>query len=882
MNHSEKAIRKFKLDSSRKGTRAEKFKLKVSENKKYELDGTWFEEIMEHYVPSDLAVVDDYDKMKAAYELINNNHESLKTHLDKFCNSLGENLDLVEEDVLPFPVLHNKVNIHKGEMLKRNDHHKVILLTAKAIKDRDEQLLKAISDSVEEKVSLIIEEQYQKMQGMKPEEVEQYIDQLRTQEAPADVARKKFQSEFEIFYNKALKFAYVDQSILRKKMETVEDAVVSNKFAIYSGWEFGKPTLNLRNPLYLGWHKSPNQTYIHKGDYVWYKSPITITEAIEKYNLSDAEVEEIHAEAYGNQKVDSRHGLGPHKKQFVRDQTDQHLAIAADSKGANKQVGLAQDTGVSSRYYADQLVWETHFEFKAYRKITFLSYLDDYNKKIITPLPEMFKIPSTAMKKKFVNKFGNNATKHIWTSDITGIEYTAEVIYIPRRYEVTRLSNSFYTRKREVPNQPFNIDNPFSTFTLSTFGCTISARNAESISPVMRAIPSYLQFVYIKHLQNRELKKYQGYIQNVDVDQIPLALGQDIEGNMIKDPIAVWKLYRKQEGVNFYSGSQNASGGPAPATRSPGSTGHIIGTASEIFQLEQLANLIKVEIGMAMGISPQREAQFSQYSNVSDNQQAIAQSYHITEPLYFYVNEVWKDALNDYLYNFRTFAEQVYARDEEEISSLHFFLPDGTEELLQITPKVLQHINIGLFVSNSGNEQQYNQMMLQLSQSISQNAGEGAETVSELVKAITQGTSPEETHKLLMVASDKQQKRMEDMQKMQAEQAQQLEQARAKAVAEEHERGLEVIDRKGEWDIRVAEIRAAQNFENPDLNNNQVPDVLEVEKLKQKALNDTKEYDVKNRALDLQDKKLNQEAKAKAKDAELKKAEIKSKANKPK
>lgn len=872
--HSETAIRTIYKDNpyvnKKKSSREEPvFNLKVSEDEKYANDKQWFIDYAEYVIPAYSTIVDNYEEMKLAYEIYNDNLDGFKQQLDKFCNQLGENFGQVDEEIVAYPILHNKVNVLKGERLKRNNNFKVVLLSIKAIKDKDEQLLSAIKASVEEDVMLEIEKVQMELEGMSPEEIEKYIQQVRTQKSPEDILnnQKSFQSEWEIFYSKGLKYCNYDQNLKLKQDETWQDTIVVDRCFVYSGWRHGKPYLEVRNPINCGFQKGPNEMFTHKGDYFWHKKPITVADAYNHYGhlLSDEEFERLGTYTYAsNYKIDKRHGLGPDNAP-VFDQINEEIFRSFDgtSNVENKQIGTHQGQGIQQRYNKERLLWETHIEFKAFRRVWFVTYLDEYNQEIVTILPDKFKIPKSAKKEKFINKWSEESEKYIWFSENTGTEYSAEEVWIPRKYEVVRLGNDVYPIAREVPYQTTDIEQPHSSFNLSTFGAIFTSRNAKSISLMQRAITSYFQYLYIKHLQNRELAKYQGYIQSVDVDQIPQKLGMDIDGNMLRDPIAVWTLYRKQLGVDFYSGSQTSLGGAPPSTRSPGSSGYILGTAGEIYQLQQLAEMIKVEISMAMGISPQREASFTQGSNVTDNKQAIVQSHHITEPYFFYHDLVWKDALEDYLKNFRSYCQMLHERTGEN-PMFHYILPDGTEELLEVTPKMLSAHQIGLFATNSGQNQQYLDIMLNQSFAFAQNAGEGIEAVSALIKAITSGASPEETHKLIQIEAQKQQQRMQEMEQMKLK-VQEEYIARQNEVREDqqaHEKELKIMD--NETKLRVAEMQAV-GF-GADVNENDVPDVLEMQKFEHQKQVDTRQLNQKD-----------QEIRQKEMDMQLKNKEIESK-----
>jgi hypothetical protein len=861
MKHSEKAIKS--IYGSKGSNRTEPvFALKISEGEKYANDKQWFKDYTEYVVPAYSSTVDGAREMKLAYDVYNDNIDGFKDELKKFVNPLNINIGQIEKPVVAYPILHNKVNVLKGENLKRKDDLKVILLASKLIREKDEKLLQALKRSVEEDVLLQIEKTQMEMQGMSEQEVGKYVEEMRSQATPEDILNKKFSSEFEIFMNKALKYAQFDQQIALKKDETFQDTIVVDRCFIYSGWNNGKPYLEVRNPLYSGFHKAPNEMFVNKGDYFWYKKPITIADVYNNYGdyLSEDDIETLGVNTHtNNYRIDKRHGLGKDNRP-VFDHTAQEVFRSLDGNELdtfdNKNIGTHQGQGIDKKHYKESLVWETHIEFKAYRKVIFITYYDEYNNEIVIPVPESFDIPKSAKEIEFTNKWGNKSKKHEWLSGDTF--YIAEEIWIPRKYEVIRLGENIYPICREVPYQYTDIEHPYSSFSLSTFGAIFTSRNSKSISLFQRAIPSYFQFLYIKHVQNEELSKYQGFINSIDVDQIPKQLGMDVDGNTLRDPIATWMLYRKQYGTDFYSGSQTSAGGLPPATRSPGSTGYVLGTANEIYLLQQLAEVIKAEIGLAMGISPQRESLFSSNSNVSDNQQAIAQSHHITEPYFFYHNEVWKLAIEDYLNNFRTYCKKISERSGEN-PMFHFILPDGTEELLEVIPSMLKNHAFGLYATNSSDNQMYLDSMFQHSFAIAQNAGEGMEEVSTIIKAISSGASSEETHKMIQMVAQKQRERAQEMEQMKLK-VQEEYIAREKENREDiqaHEIEKEHI--KGSYDLQKATINASGL--GADVNNNQIPDTLEVFKATQKADADMNKLELESKKLGLEQEKLAQKTK---------------------
>lgn len=813
------------------------FSLKVSEKQKYANDNEWFKAFMRYIVPASTLTVPDYDVMKMSYEIANNDLSAYKDKIEAFCNPLGEDIGQINEDLVPYPELHNKVSALKGEMLKRGDDFKIVLLTAKAIQDKNEAQFEAIKASVDEKLAIKLEKQKAQMQGMSKEQVDEYVASLRTQLEPEDLIAKSWQSDIEIFFSKALRYCFFDQDIKSKKLETFEDVIKVDKCFIYSGWKNGKPVLEVRNPLFSIYHKSPNERYVHKGDYFCYRQAITPAELFNNYDLTDDEISKLGLDNYTLSSADKRHKLGSKESTYVYDKSNQEMMMAADKTAyVDKNIGTHQSKS-QTLDRQNNLIWETHFEFKAFKEVIFLSFIDEYNKEIINVMPSSFSesIPDNAITEKFTNKYGKLSSRQVWFDDVTGLEFKAEKLWIPRKYELVRLNNDVYPICREVPNQHTNIEDPFGTFELSTKGGVFTARNANSVSILQRALPPFFQLLYIKHIENRELSKYIGSTLDIDVDQIPDDLGKDHNGNEIRDKFLTWFQMIKKTGVNFFSGTQTSLGGLPPATRSPGSKGMTFDNAMNIFNLQQLIELIKKEIGLAMGISPQREAMFASGSNVTDNQQAIAQSYNITEPYFFTHNEIWKCAVNDWLINFTTYCRKIFlANPQLKEHSLHYIMPNGVEELLRVTPEQLTHNGVGLYVTDSGQNQKYIDTMFNYGLSFAQNGGQGMTAISTLVMSLVGGASPQEVHKLIAIEEDKQNKRAQ-----QAEQAQLDSQERqtkmmveAREDVQAHE--IEKIQVKAAEDrttnIMTSTIDTMAWNEDKDVDKDGLPDIMEVAK----------------------------------------------------
>jgi hypothetical protein len=773
-------------------------------------DEQWYREKVKNIIPSTYFSIDDFESMKLSYDIINDDLTSLKKEFTKWCDPLEMNIKSF--DPTPYPILHNKVNVLKGEMLKRQDEYSIVSLSNNVSVQKTKELTDLLNSKVEQQVERLIEAV---KEGKSEEELQEIIQTERDRITPEDIDLKNFKSEWERFYEFALRICAQTQQIKRKKVESLEDLYATARFFIYSGWRHGKPYMEIRNSLFTGYHKSGNKAYVNKGEYIYYRQAKTVGDIMQEYKqYLDKDVREQLESNYGttmnksHSVIGRKTGSGQPKYNFQKSSLEPLIGNTGGRQSDKTLATNKTSSGNDARNYSS-LIWETHIEFREFEKIYFLSYEDELGNKVTIPVTKKFDIPKGVKSYKKENRFGVKTKAYTWVEN--QVQYDIEEVEIPVKYEVIILSDDIYVLYRKVPNQVVDVDDPFTSFNLSTFGTIVSSRNSRVISPIQRVLPFYMQYIYVKYKQNKEIAKYEGYIQNIDVDQIPTDLANDPDGNQINDPIKVWLTFQSETGKNFYSGSQTKNNLPVPNTRAPGATAQILGAAQEIFTLQQLLELIDTEIGMSLGVPPQREANFETNSNASDNRQALLQSYHITEPYFAEIDEVYRQATEDYIQNFRQWCK-IQLEDNNQ-SLFSYVLPDGTQELFEITPTMLDMESLGLYLKSNTNRREYNEYMLANIQAFAQNAGEGVEAISEILSGITSGQPLEETHRQVQIRN-KQIQRNQQRQAQEDQQNQmQLLQRQEEMAATAHDRNKELITLKatieGEYDVREAEIKAA-------------------------------------------------------------------------
>ena len=745
--------------------------------------------------------IDEFEALKLSCDIYGDDLEKLEQEFKAWCDPLGLNIRSYKP--VPYPIIHNKINVLKGEMLKRADEYSIVSFSPSAALEKTKQLMNNLQSKISEQVQSLINAI---KEGKTEEELSQITEAESQRITPEDIDLLNFKSEWEKFYEFALRMCTQLERVKDKKVESLQDLQTMGRFFVYSGWKNGKPKLELRNPLFLEFHKSGDEEYVNKADWIKYRKPRSMFDVYQDHahKLDNDQKERVFGSyrAHGNY-LSSSHSVidrkTPSQAGYVHRKLDFNQSNFTDKH-------ITEHKSSTRKYSGNSLIWETHIEFKHLEKIYFLSYEDELGNKVTIPITNKFKVPKDADKYLKENQFGVEVTAYTWIEN--EVQYDIEEIEIPVKHEVIILGDDVYVTYRKVPNQHIDVNDPYGSFNLSTYGTVISSRNIRSISPIQRILPLYMQYIYVKHKQNKEIAKYEGYIQNVDVDQIPTDLAQDEEGNIINDPVKVWLTYQSETGKNFYSGSQTKNNLPVPPTRAPGSSAQILGAAQEIFTLQNLLELIDAEIGMALGVPPQREAQFATNSNASDNRQALIQSYHITEPYFAKIDEVYRQATEDYIQNFRHWCKIQLEDNNTNIFS--YVLPDGTQALFEVQPSMLSMDQMGLYLKSNSNRREYNDYMMSNIQAFAQNAGQGVEAVSDIIKGISSGQPLEETHRQIQIRNkqikEQQQQQQQQIHKNQME----LLEKQKELERQEHERELEKIKLKatieGEYSLKEKQL----------------------------------------------------------------------------
>lgn len=849
-----------------------KNKYRLSEKEKYANNCKLAKDLVNEMVPSFIRSrdwIEEYNNDLASYKLYNNDISS--EDFEQVCNPLGIDVGQYDSEVLPYNKTYTKIDVLLGEEYKRGTNFVLALMNSKALEEKDEELKNlylAYIQEVVEKNNRIIEAQ---QQGLDESEIQKIRDEVIQSKTPEDIEKTSYLSELEILGNHIINYGMFMEDVRSLKNDGYKHALLSDKQFCYVGINKGEPKIRLVNPLTFFYSKTPDIKYIQDGNYAGEIIIMSIQKIIETYGhvLEEKDLERLKKRIPGlTGKYTGQMEVNVHDTI-----TNRYINNMGNMQYLGKHIGnYSDDVNANKRFLNEEYGTVISIEWKWLREVGFLTTINDYGDEECNIIDETYEIPEDATKVKFINKFGEKSEQYEWI-DENNNTVTFEKMWIPRVWQAVRIENDIFVDIREKPFQPYSVERPFDV-ELGYYGCVFNSMNARPISMMARMKPFQFMFFVVLHQIKELIPKAIGPIQNFDTSMIDVNLSGDTASD---DPFteALSKtLYYRQKGLNIYNSMINNIGGQPTQTSvsrpQPGSVQNM-SIGQDLNNLLQLLGWLDVQIGLACGVSPQREAQFSSNTNVTDNQQAIVQSSHITEHYFRKHNDLWKKIMEAYI----NYAKLAW---KDKKIKRQYLMPDLTVQTLEIkdTEKLL-NADLGLFVTDSGKEFEYINQMAEMTKLMAQN-GASIETVSYILKARAQGTSPEEIHKMITKLQLDAEKRQQATAKAQQENEKAIAQMEIEAESRKFAHEIDIEKIKGEYTLEKANIDASRFQKAADSDDDGEPDIVEVAKLKLEENKHLSELEIKNKELAIKQKELDLKAQEISTNATLKNKDIDKKA----
>ena len=339
--------------------------------------------------------------------------------------------------------------------------------------------------------------------------------------------------------------------------------------------------------------------------------------------------------------------------------------------------------------------------------------------------------------------------------------------------EGTRIDGDIYVKMRPISNQRVSLDNP-SLCKLPINGRKYSDRNASNISLVSLGIPYQLNYNIYKYRLELAIARSKDIIVQFDINMIPKKWDMDKFMYYVEGTGVAWVDYNK-EGVQLSPQHQTV----------------LDMSIKTIEQYIVLLNSIMEEWEKLSGVNRQRQGQVGSYEGKATSQQAIVQSSHITEDLFRKFGRLEQrdlQALVDY-------SKEAWINGKKAM----YVMADGVTEFLDLESMEHMESEYGIFVSDSGKDQDKLDAIKQLSQSMIQN-GVPASTIAEMFDA--------ESFTDIKGKISSAEKSLQELEQSQQQAEQEMQQAQLQQLQAESENENMNKEKDRETDIEIAMIRA--------------------------------------------------------------------------
>ena len=393
-------------------------------------------------------------------------------------------------------------------------------------------------------------------------------------------------------------------------------------------------------------------------------------------------------------------------------------------------------------------------------------------------------------------------------------------------WEGTRIDGRIYIKIHPIVNQRNSLDNS-STCKLPINGIRYSNINSSNISLVKLGIPYQLNYNIYKYRLELAIAKSKDIIASFDINMIPKKWDMDKFMYYVEGTGIAWVDYNK-EGIQLNPQHQSV----------------MDMSIKTIEQYIALLESIMQEWEKLSGVNRQRQGQVGSYEGKATSQQAIVQSSHITEDYFRKFNRMEQRDLQSLI----DYSKEAWLAGKKTM----YVMPDGTTDFLDLNSMSHMESNYGIFLSDSGKEQDKLEAVKQLSQSMIQN-GVPASTISEMFDA---DSFTQIKHKIKLA-----EKVQAELAAKQQEAEQQMNQAKLDQEAQKVESDNMNKEKDRETQIKVAMIHARDNDTNAQLN----------------LAKGMRELDIKEREVDIKAQDHRDKAETNRNTATIKREETKSK-----
>lgn len=727
----------------------------------------------------------DVKRKLVNYNLFNNHLD--QSDFERECNPYNIKAEEFIDKIQPYNKIPNKINVLLGEELKRPFNFKVLLVNDSAVnaytRAKTELQKKYIQHTLDTEIAKYkqeiaqmlgdpeSEEEAQQMQ----QELQKEVDKIVSPEMMEKYMSTNWRDGVEIAMDQLLQWFNRKLRIRTLKNDGFKHALIAGEEMVWVGVINGEPVIKLLNPIKFIGHKSSEVQFFQDGFFAGYRTRMTPSDILNDYgdDLTEEDKEKIDKATA----VSSLYGI-----------TDQILSKEINLLDLNKslewRLAKGSTTLINTGSYGPSAINDLdviHVEWVSQRKFGYLTYIDQDGESQVDLMDESFEVPTIASKVKYTDKYGNKKLKYVWV-DENQQPLELEWVWLPEVWEATRIAFEIYVNMRPKPYQARSLKEPYKV-KLGYHGLSYNNMNASNVSLVDRAKPfQYLYFIVL-HKMKDVLAKDMPPLTMIDMSMIPKTLTNE-----------QWLYYYKQ-GLGFYDPNQNNEGNPQQNSGTKGPAFEVDRSVMQhVNNYVEILSWLDNQISEVMGVTKQREGNTGQYETATNAQQSIVQSSNITEILFSAHNSLWEQILTSLIET-----AQICYKDEPK--KIPVVLDDLSRSIIELQPEHLTDCELGAFISDNVNDAQNMEAMRNMALTFAQNDNSMSQ-IATLFSATSMAAVKRDAEAYERIK----QQIAQQTEEAQRQHEKEIAQAQIDAKDREHQYRLDEIDRKGEWELRKAEL----------------------------------------------------------------------------
>lgn len=692
---------------------------------------------------------------KTNYDLLNG--KLRMSDLELLLNPDQLKAKYIPEQIQHYPIMNSKLNILRGEELKRVFDYRVIITNPNAISEKEETKKQELLEKLQEWVSDTSASEEEASQEL--EKISDYFtyDWQDMREVRANQLINHYSKEynFPVMFNNG----FVDGLAVGEEIYQCD--IVG-----------GEPVMYRLNPLKVRVFKSGYSNKIEDADII----------IIEDY-WSPGRIIDTFYDVLTKKDLEYINKMPDHVGQSAVDSMD----------NIDERFGFVNNNMIGDEISTSGFFWDP------------LNYMGDSISNSLLPYDLAGNIRVLRMYWKSRRKI--KEVKHY--DPVTGevlYDFFPEtyvidpdkgeeekIFYINEAWEGTKIGSEVYVNMRPRPIQYNRLSNP-SRCHFGIIGSIYNLNDGRPFSMVDKMKPYNYLYDIIHDRLNKLMAKNWGKIIMLDLAKIPKGWNID-----------KWFYYAKTNSVavidSFKEGNYGASTGKIAGALNNASNGVIDADwGNNIQQYINLLEFIKMEMSEVVGITKQREGQISNRETVGGVERATLQSSHITEWLFTIHDNLKKRVLEAFL-------ETAKIALKGRTKKFQYILPDNSKRIIEIDGDNFAEADYGLVVDNSQGTQELNSKLDTLAQAALQNQSLSFSAIMQLY------SSASLAEKQRIIANNEQQmiQRQQEAQNQQAQLEQQKTQADLQMKQAELDQKREANQLDNETKILLAQIQIAGN-----------------------------------------------------------------------